>query len=163
MAGTLTAERLRDLLDYNQETGVFVWKSLPGNGRAVVGLQAGCVAKKRYQMISIDGKTYLSHRLAWFYVNGKWPKSWIDHINRDRLDNRIANLREATPEQSARNRPGHRGRALPKGVYKRKYGFESWIMQSGVHYYLGHFASENAAASAYANAARSLHKEFAQT
>ena len=103
--------------------GVFVWKKFT-NGRVSVGSQAGSIIKKRYAMIHINGKCYLSHRLAWFYVHGKWPKGWIDHINHDRLDNRIENLRDATPSQSACNRRGDKGRSLPKGVYKKKYGFE---------------------------------------
>lgn len=157
---SITAERLRELLEYSPETGLFVWKKFT-NGRVLVGSKAGCIVKKRYATICIDEKTYLAHRLAWLYVHGEWPKGWIDHINRDKRDNRIENLRDVTPSQSAWNRAGDKGRSLPKGVYKKKYGFESWIMRSGKNHYLGHFRTEAEAVAVRVAAASELHGAFA--
>ena len=87
----LTAERLRELLNYDPLTGVFSWR-VNGRGRSGVGTVAGGSNHKR---IAIDKKEYFVHRLAWLYVHGCWPTEDIDHINGDPSDNRIANLREA--------------------------------------------------------------------
>ena len=157
----LTAKRLRELLDYDPETGVFKWKVKRKHMN--VGDIAGSIKSKRYRHIEVDRKHYSAHRLAWLFHYGKWPTAWIDHINNDPFDNRICNLREATPNQNAYHRRG-RSRSGVKGVYPRKNGkFEAWIMQAGVHYYLGQFATKQEAATAYANTACVLHGEFATT
>jgi HNH endonuclease len=88
----LTAERLRERLHYDAETGVFTRRVGSSNARA--GDVAGSVHSTGYVRISIDGGKYTAHCLAWFYVHGVWPSDQIDHINRNRSDNRIANLRE---------------------------------------------------------------------
>jgi hypothetical protein len=86
----ITAERLRELLSYDPETGVFRWlvRRLPGNIRkqSISG----------YRGIHIDGRRYKCSRLVWLYQTGEWPTHEIDHVNGDRVDNRFCNLREAT-------------------------------------------------------------------
>ena len=88
----LTAERLRERLHYDAETGVFTRRF--GSGHARAGDMAGTVHRTGYVRISIDGGKYTAHHLAWLYVHGVWPSDQIEHINRKRSDNRIANLRE---------------------------------------------------------------------
>lgn len=99
----MTQEELHQLLDYNPETGEFFWKV---NSRCIKsGSKAGCVCKVHgYQHINIKNKRYKAHRLAWLYVHGKWPHPEIDHINRVKTDNRIANLREADRSMNNLNR-----------------------------------------------------------
>lgn len=86
----LTVERLRELLDYDPETGVFRWKEPRRKCR--VGEVAGSLRKDGYVKIQVDGRFYQAHRLAWLCVYGVWPSA-IDHIDGNRANNAIANLR----------------------------------------------------------------------
>jgi hypothetical protein len=97
----LTQARLRELLNYDPETGVFTWRVPRGPSKA--GQVAGSFDRLNYVCIHVDGKQYKAHRLAWLYVHGDWPAFTIDHINRDASDNRIANLRDVTHSINMRN------------------------------------------------------------
>ena len=100
----VTLERLKELLSYNPETGDFHRvKFASSNGKK--GDKAGYIRKDNYVQLSIDSTLYQAHRVAWFYVHGSWPKNLIDHINGNRSDNRICNLREATDAQNQHNEP----------------------------------------------------------
>lgn len=102
----ITQERLKELLHYNPETGVFTWKVSKGP-KAKSGSDAGCdLQRKRtyYKQIGIDGVRYYAHRLAWLYVHGKLPKNDIDHEDGDGLHNWINNLRDATNRENCKNR-----------------------------------------------------------
>ena len=98
---TLTQERLKQLLAYDPETGVFNWRV---NRRPTIriGDVAGCT-RDGYAIIKIDQCIYMAHRLAWLYVHGCWPTQDIDHINRVRSDNRLANLRECSRAENCQN------------------------------------------------------------
>lgn len=99
----LTAEKLRELLHYDPEIGIFTWKVRAAN-RVKVGNLAGCQNNEGYLQISVLSRIYQAHRLAWLYMYGVWPEDQIDHINRIRTDNRISNLREASNKQNNQNR-----------------------------------------------------------
>ncbi len=101
----LTRERLKELLDYDPATGIFVWKVDRGNNRVKVGSAAGGGGDdgRGYNRIMIDGKSYRSHRLAWLDVYGSFPPDMIDHINGIRDDNRIENLRAVSNQENSRN------------------------------------------------------------
>lgn len=101
------ADLARHLLSYNPNTGVFRWKRSYGN-RAQKGARAGCRSVIGYWFIGFRGKTVLAHRLAWLHVYGYWPPAQIDHINHDRADNRISNLRLATNQSNHTNLPMRR-------------------------------------------------------
>lgn len=96
------AECLRDRYNYNPETGIFT------HARTRLGVTggrvSGCDNGRGYLRVTLDGKVYYAHRLAWLYVHGEMPKCQIDHINGNPRDNRIANLRLATSKENAWNK-----------------------------------------------------------
>ncbi len=98
----VTAERLRQILDYDPNTGVFTWKVRTSN-RIRVGSVAGSSHGGGYLQINVDGQNYLAHRLVWLHFYGSWPKYCMDHINGVRRDNRIANLRDVPISINAQN------------------------------------------------------------
>lgn len=102
----MNIERLKELLFYNPDTGVFSHRK-KRTGVPYAGMKAGYVNESRgipYERIKVDGKAYKTHRLAWFYVHGKFPDGEIDHINGNTLDNRICNLRDVTRQDNCKNR-----------------------------------------------------------
>ncbi len=96
----LTANRLREVLNYDPEAGIFVWLR---NQDRWVGKRAGCLNTIGYRVISVDCRKYYAGRLAWLYVNGEWPPNTIDHIDRNRANDKIDNLRPATQSQNMAN------------------------------------------------------------
>jgi len=99
----LTQLELKKYLSYNKETGTFIWIGKPRKSNAKIGSVAGCFDKHSgYRSIGVVNSFYFEHRLAWLYVYGYFP-SQIDHINHNRSDNRIINLREANQKENCRN------------------------------------------------------------
>jgi hypothetical protein len=155
----LTVDRLKHFLRYEPETGLFYWLA-PSSNRSPVGSIAGTVAVNGYRHIAIEGRLYLAHRLAFFYTHGRWP-ALIDHINRDKADNRLLNLREADKSKNAAN--AVRKRAPKSGVTGVVQSGRKWaarIMVNGKCHNLGRFEDINAAADAYLAATRRLQGEF---
>lgn len=153
---------IEDLLSYDPETGQFTWKV--DQGKAKTGSLAGALNPRGYVSIGWGKKHYSAHRLAWYFVYGRWPRQHIDHINGNPRDNRISNLREATPAQNSANRIRNRNKSESawKGVHKSsKNRWRAQIQVRGSVHYLGSFDSELAAAAAYEAAALIHHGEFA--
>ena len=96
------AETIRELFDYNHETGIFLRRKSTGSAKA--GSVVGTMTTKGYLTVVIGNKNYFLHRLAWLYVRGSWPKHVIDHINGNKADNRIKNLRDVPQWINAMNR-----------------------------------------------------------
>lgn len=96
----LTQEAVQRMFDYKE--GKLFWKVRPCN-KAKIGCEAGMNGNNGYRMIVINGVKYLTHRLIYLYHCGYFPEKWIDHINRNRMDNRIENLREVSPTCNLRN------------------------------------------------------------
>jgi HNH endonuclease len=124
----LTADRLRELLHYDPATGIFTWRIANG-GLSSPGKVAGC-ATARYPCVQIDGKQYSLHRIAWLHSYGEWPQHHIDHINRDKRDNRLCNLRDVTQSVNQQNRRTH-ARSGHQNVYikyrpKRSGGYYTY-------------------------------------
>ena len=156
----LTAERVRELLDYDQETGRFTRRR--SQGRGAKGQVPGSRHQHGYIVIRIDRKAYLAHRLAWLVAYGEWPKEEIDHINGVRDDNRITNLRDVSRRTNRENArvPRSTNRVGLLGVCwdTRDRKFLSTITTEGRNISLGYFTDPIKAHEAYLEAKRRLHK-----
>lgn len=160
----LMLDELKRALTYNESTGIFTWNITVG--RASAGSRAGCPsAPGRYRQIRLSRRQYLEHRLAWFYIYGKWPSVAIDHINGDKSDNRLANLREATLSENQHNRgcPITNTSGF-KGVSwcRRTKLWHAAIKVSRRSINLGYFDRPEDAAKTYEAAALKYHGEFAR-
>lgn len=156
---------------FTYDDGQLIWKERPRshfNSKAAwcsfnarfSGKPAGYNHPDGYIRVRADGALYLSHRIIYEMFNGKFVGE-IDHIDRNKSNNRIDNLRTATREQNTRNFPS-RGAVQSKGVYynKKKKKYISTIYFNGRNNYLGQFDDEVSAAEAYDLRAKEIHKEF---
>lgn len=147
------------VLRYNTDNGGFVWAN---PSRALwKKKKAGGSDGTGYDSIHILGHRVKIHRLVWLLHNREWPAGMIDHINGNRRDNRIENLRPATMAENVRNRTKRSGDLLI-GVSHDKYGrYKARIqLPDGEKTYLGSFDTEAEAAAAYVGAATILHGKF---
>lgn len=170
---TLTAELVRELLNYDAETGVFTWR--PRDRRhfktdkawrtwnsIYPAKQTGTPDKKGYLQIWIMGRCYKAHRLAWLYVHGCFPEADIDHANRVPSDNRLANLREATRAENQRNKGANKKNTSGfNGVVRRGRRFHAFIRAEGQQHFLG--AYDSAEHGAAVRQAVSGHFDFSLT
>jgi hypothetical protein len=139
---TLTADEVRRLLDYDPNTGVFTWRERRG-GKASQGSAAGSPQTNGYIHILVHRRAYKAHRLAWLLMHGEWPQAQIDHKNRVRHDNRIANLRLASQSENSQN--AARKKTNSTGVcgvswYKRTGKWSVRLYLGGQIYWCKHFA-----------------------
>ena len=148
---TVTQERLKELLDYDPDTGLFTWK-VRRSRSALVGSIAGRVDKEGYICIKVDQKNYYGHRLAMLWMTGEWPSDEVDHINRIRSDNRYGNLRNADRRLNALNNNAKGYRWCPTS--------RKWLAcLSGKP--VGYFVDERDARAAYLRAKRKTMQELA--
>lgn len=157
----ITAERLRAVVHYDPETGKFT-RLIRLAQRHNVGDEATHATANGYQRVGIDGQRYLAHRLAWLYVYGAWPAQHIDHINGDRSDNRIANLRDVPRAVNMQNRrkPQADNKSGYLGVYWER-GARKWrsrVQLAGKAYEVGLFDDPAVAHAAYVHKKRQLHE-----
>lgn len=158
----LTQAKLKEVLEYNQESGVFIRKTFSGNyagGKAKIGQIAGSVDERGYIRIRVCGKKYRAHRLAWMYVYGEMPAG-IDHINGIKSDNRICNLRPATQVENSQNRAVHSKNTTGyAGVYfyKQTQKYKAQIGFNNKRYAIGYFETPEEAYKAYLQAKAKLH------
>jgi hypothetical protein len=153
------AARVRELLDYDPNTGRFTWRAGPKSGTT-----AGSIGG-RYVQIMIGKKNYLAHRLAWLYARGSPPSDEIDHVNGNPRDNRIDNLRLASKSQNAQNqRRSTKNSSGFKGVSwsKQKQRWRAVIKVGSRSVHLGYFRDVAAAAEAYRAAADKYFGDFAR-
>lgn len=157
----IEATRLRELLDYDTETGIFRWRCNRSNVKA--GSVAGCPAPTGYTVIRLFKRLHLAHRLAWLHHHGENPPELIDHINGIKTDNRIANLRPSDKVSNGQNRrtcqtnnksSGFLGVALIPHTGK----YTAYINVRGKRKYMGLFEKKEDAYAAYLNEKRRLHQ-----
>jgi hypothetical protein len=153
----LTQERLKELLHYNPETGLFSWLVNRARG-ATKGVIAGTLKEGRID-IMVFRKHYKAHRLAWLYVHGSFPKEQIDHINGNPSDNRLSNLREATHSENQQNirRAQVNSKTGVLGVSPCRGKFQASIKANNKQYNLGKFNSIEEAKLAYDKKKAELH------
>jgi len=136
----ITQDQLKKALIYDPEIGVFTWRKRHA-GRAA-GVIAGTPDSRGYTLIQIYRGRYAAHRLVWLYVHGEWPEHEIDHINHDKADNRIANLRPVTKAENRKNMPLQRNNVSGiAGVHfdKGRNKWMTYIKISGKRKHLGRF------------------------
>lgn len=136
----LTQSRLKELLDYNAETGIFTWKV--NKGRVKAGSVAGTDNGDGYRRIGIDGNYHLEHRLAFLFMTGEMPKAGmdVDHRNGIKDDNRFSNLRVVTKSVNLQNQRKAQRNNLSTGipnVYPSGKGFRVMMKVDGKQKYFG--------------------------
>lgn len=155
----VSQKRLRELLDYDNVSGIFTWRVTKSNKKS--GEVAGSINRWGYIVIGIDRQIYNAHRLVWLYAHGELPSGHVDHINGIKTDNRIVNLRHVSCSEnqhnqtrlSANNRSGFKGVSFykPNGKWRAQIGLR------GKRLYLGQYNTAEEAYSAYQAAKISYH------
>lgn len=152
---------LRDVLNYDPNTGIFTWKS--SKGFRVKGKKAGTTCPRGYVSIGVGGKIHKAHRLAWLFAYGVLPSGQIDHIDRDKSNNRIDNLRDVPQSINQENRNDARAdnKLNMLGVSTwadGRPGYRAQIKVRGKVQYIGTFDSPEDAHAAYVEAKAKLHE-----
>ena len=181
MTKPLEPELIRKLLDYDPDTGALTWKPrtpdmfedeahsaehncAKWNAR-YSGRETGTPYTGGYLAVGFGGRRFLAHRVAWAFVNGEWPKAQIDHIDGNRANNRIKNLRGADHSSNGANRVAPAtNKSGAKGVSwsKKERKWIAHIRVKNRSLRLGGFHSVEEAASAYAEASRKHFGEFSR-
>ncbi len=160
----ITAERLRELLSYDPETGIFRWRDPSRRKRGNPDGTAGCLYKGGWLRIQVDEGNYAAASLAWLYMTGEWPAQQVDHEDLNRSNNRWRNLRPATPSQNCANRgisssntSGAKGVSWEPRIKKWRALLQP-RGQKKIH--LGYFTSVEEAKAAYDKAALERYGDF---
>lgn len=157
MQSELTHEAAHSLLAYDPLSGILTWKSRHGAKKAA-GTIAGYITDRGYIAISLMGKVYKAHRVIWLMQTGVWPTYEIDHINRNRSDNRFENLRDVPKELNMQNSKPVRANVTGwPGARVHRNKFASTIQANGKRHYLGTFDTAAQASQAYFEAKKRLH------
>lgn len=153
-------EAIKEYFGYSPEHGRLFWIKRPAKPTSV-GSLAGTIGNNGYRYINFKRRKYLEHRLVWVFCHGDWPKNDIDHINGDKQDNRIENLRDVTHSVNRQNNRQARSDSLTGvlGVSRTKNNqFSAQIYLQGKRKVLGYFSTPEAAHEAYLTAKRQLHE-----
>ncbi|WQZ00658.1 HNH homing endonuclease [Xanthomonas phage NP1] len=154
----LTFEEVNALLAYEPDTGLLLWKVSKGTAKA--GRVAGSPHNEGYLRVKVHGKMNSAHRLAWLLHTGSWPSKHLDHIDGNRANNRIDNLRECTQAENLQNKGKYsNNKSGAQGVHWNKQA-KKWMAQirvAGKNIYLGLFETLEEAAAARAAAKLKYH------
>ena len=151
-------KKLQELFDYRD--GQLYWKEKT-HSSIDLSKPAGCIGKGGYRTIQIKGKIYKAHRLVWKYHYGKDPKEFIDHIDGNKTNNNMENLREATNQQNGFNRGPQKNNKLGiKGVRKDGNKYRARIIINGKEKHLGMFFTIEEAMLVREESEKKLFKEF---
>lgn len=144
---------LQEFLSYDPATGLFTWVQNCGRGRK--SSTAGVVQSHGYVSIVLKGQRYQAHRLAWLYLTDKDPGSFqVDHIDRDKSNNKASNLRLATQAQNSWNQQA-------QGWTKTKDGrYQAAIRVDGKPIHIGRYTTVEEARTAYIEACVKFHGEW---
>lgn len=160
----ITQAELKELLNYDQDSGLFTWARPVKNGSIPAGTKAGAINSNGYLRIEIKNRIYMAHRLAWLYVTGSWPDGIIDHIDTCKNNNRFSNLRLATPAENGWNckAPSTNSTGV-KGVrwHKTNKRWCAALKVNGKDVHVGTFRSLEQAIFAITAARTAYHGEFA--
>ncbi|QIG74568.1 HNH endonuclease protein [Rhizobium phage RHph_Y25] len=149
----ISISELNDLFVVENETGIIRWRVPPKNSAGCRQTAGYTHRDTGYVKIMHRGKMYLAHRIIWAIANGKWPEGQIDHINGNRSDNRLSNLRDVTPSENSRNRVvDHRNKSGVIGVIFRRNRWVSTITSECKNIHLGNFLTKEEAVLARRNA-----------
>lgn len=154
-------QRAKEVLDYYPETGEFVWIKPPKVHPRLMNQVAGGNGSG-YTMIKIDGQKYKAHRLAWLFMTGEWPESYLDHKDGNPFNNKFDNLRLCDQSQNNGNRKRNFGKLLPKGVRKIRNRYQARIKVNGKAVALGTYSTPEEAQYVYIEAAAVGFGEFAR-
>jgi hypothetical protein len=156
----LTAGQLKSILSYCSKTGVFIRKTRSAKG-VQIGDIAGGNSSNGYVYISIHGMNYPAHRLAWLYIHGEWPSNVIDHIDGNRKNNAIKNLRDVPHITNCQNihkaKPSSKTGLIGSSWCKVTNKFKAQIRINGTNKYIGLFGTAEEAHAAYLSVKRQLH------
>lgn len=156
----ISHEELLRRVSYDEHTGIFI-RTFKGSKNTNVGDVANKNADYGYDKVSVAGKCYKAHRLAWFYHYKQWPDGDIDHINGDRKDNRIANLRcvkrKTNQENMHKAQKNNKEGLLGVCYNKDKKKYRATITDNYKSIHLGYFKDPDEAHKVYIQAKRYLH------
>ncbi len=157
----LTQKQLKDAVDYDPLTGIFTRRTRTAHCMSI-GDVAGCPNGRGYLKFGVNGKSYYAHRLAWLFVYGQFPHGIIDHIDGNRANNRIDNLRDVSRTVNNQNQRRAQSRNKSSGLLgvsfnNRNKNYVARICANGQQNHLGVFTDKNDAHQAYLTAKRHLH------
>lgn len=155
----ITQAELLDYFTYNPDTGIFIRRKAAKKGKSKAGDFCGYVENTGYSAFNACGRKYLAHRLAWLYVYGEFPEGMIDHINGNKTDNRIHNLRVVTNGENQQNihRPSANNKSGLLGVSRNKKRWKAEIRANNMREHIGTFDSPEQAHAAYMERKMDLH------
>ena len=151
--------RIADLLEYKADEGVFLWKISPSY-RVSAGMVAGHLHASGYVHLQIANRQIAAHRVAWALIHGEWPKNQIDHIDGNKSNNRIVNLRDIGAKENTQNQRRCKSSNLSSGLLGVSRNRDKWqaqIKTGGVRVHIGTYDTPQLAHLAYLEAKRLAH------